>query len=240
MLLPLALAAAAHFGEGALPPAPAAPTVAAAPPTPTPALRFVTVDRIAAVVGDEVVLESEVERLGEVGLLPRRPGETDRAYRDRILDDAIVDLLWEQQLRRGGVAEPDPRDVEASLAELVARAEASTGRPFAEVLRRAQTTRAEVAAWIRRGLSLTTFVRERLSPQVKTPDADVRAFYEGPGREELAARGLAKLPAWDELAQTPEVREQVRDLLRERRLNQEIERWTTELREKTRIVIYRR
>ena len=74
----LALAAA-----GATPsPAPAA----AATPAPSP----VVLDRIAAVVGDDVILESEIRKLAGVDYLPREAGESDAAYRDRILAARVV------------------------------------------------------------------------------------------------------------------------------------------------------
>ncbi|MGZ5426610.1 MAG: hypothetical protein ACXWE1_05330, partial [Thermoanaerobaculia bacterium] len=65
--------------------APAAPAPAA-----TPSGGTVLVDRIAAVVGDEIVLESEVQKLVAVRFLEHKPGETDAAYRDRVLDERIV------------------------------------------------------------------------------------------------------------------------------------------------------
>src|ERR1019366_5982193 len=75
--------------------APAAPAPAATPSGPA-----VLVDRIAAVVGDEIVPESEVQKLVAVRFLEHKPGETDAEYRDRVLDERIVDLLRERQLRR--------------------------------------------------------------------------------------------------------------------------------------------
>ncbi|HKC23615.1 MAG TPA: hypothetical protein VKF32_02680 [Thermoanaerobaculia bacterium] len=211
-----------------------APTPAPRPASATPAGPYVTLDRIAAVVGDEVILESEVSRLVEVQLLSRRPGETDAAYRDRVLAERIDEILREAQLRRTGGLDPDPRDVEARLNELIARVEKDRGVPFDEVLRRARASRQEVTEWIKRGLALETYVRERISPTVKVTEAELKAYYEGPFRSEAKARGLEKLPPFTE------VTEEVRELVRERKLNEEIERWTEALRTSTQILVYRR
>lgn len=194
----------------------------------------VTLDRIAAVVGDEVVLEGEVSRLAAIGFLPRREGETELAYRDRLLDLRVVELLREKELRLLTGLEPDPTEVDARLDEVAARYEAGTGEPFDRALERARTSRDEVKGWIRRGIALESYARERLLPTVRVTEEGMRAFYDGPFRAEAASRGVPALPPFEE------VKEEVRELLRERLLNEEVEEWTKGLREKTRILVYRR
>ena len=103
-----------------------------------------TLDRIAAVVGDEVVLEGEISRLAAIGFLPRRKGEAELAYRDRLLDLRVVELLREKELRLLTGLEPDPAEVNAKLDEVAARYEAGAGEPFDRVLDRARTNRDEV------------------------------------------------------------------------------------------------
>ena len=204
---------------------------ALAPVTTGPA---VTLDRIAAVVGDEIVLEGEVSRLAAIGFLPRRAGESELAYRDRLLDLRVVELLRERELRLLTGLEPDPAEVSAKLDEVAARYEAGTGEPFDRALEQVRTTRDEVMGWIRRGIALESYARERLLPTVRVTEAGMRAFYDGPFRAEAEARGLLTLPPFSE------VQDQLRELLRERLLNEEVEKWTQGLREKTRILVYRR
>lgn len=212
----------------------AAAPAAADDPAPVATGPAMTLDRIAAVVGDEIVLEGEISRLEALGFLPRREGESELAYRDRLLDLRIVELLREKELRLLTGLEPDPEVVSARLDELAARYEAGTGEPFDRALERARTSREQVKGWIRRGLALDSYARERLLPTVKVTEEGARAYYDGPFRSEAAARGVATLPPF------AEVQDQVRELLRERLLNEEVERWTKELRAKTRILVYRR
>jgi hypothetical protein len=194
----------------------------------------VTIDRIAAVVGDEIVLEGEVSRLAAIGFLPRREGESELAYRDRLLDHRIVEILREKELRLLTGLDPDPAEVDAKLDEVAARYEAGTGEPFDRALERARTSRAEVKRWIRRGIALESYARERLLPTIRLTDEGLREFYDGPFRQEAELHGAGPLPPF------PEVQDQVRELMRERLLNEEVERWTQGLREKTRILVYRR
>lgn len=209
----------------------------APPPAPSPAVpapRGVVIDRIAAVVGDDVVLESDVNRLVALRYLTPVPDESVSAYRDRILDELVTDALRERELRKAGGLDPDPAEVEARIAALAARVEAERGQSFETFLNDAGITRAEAAAWVRRGLMLQTYTRERLTPTIRITDAEIRAFYDGPFRDEARAKGLETLPPLSE------VTDDVRGLLRERKLNEAIARWTEELRASTRILIYRR
>jgi hypothetical protein len=205
-----------------------------ASPAATPSGPAVLVDRIAAVVGDEIVLESEIRKLVAVGFLERIPGETNAAYRDRVLDQRIVDVLRERQLRRSSGFDPKPEEVEARVAALEARLSKERGIPAAAALAAAGTTREELAAWVRRGLALESFVRERLAPGLKVTEADLRAYYDSVFREAAKKRGIADVPPFED------VREEIREVVRELKLNAEIERWTGQLRSETHILIYRR
>jgi hypothetical protein len=217
-------------------PAPAVPSLApsAVPFLPTPSGPAVLVDRIAAVVGDDIILESEIRKLVAVRYLERKPGESDTAYRDRALDGRVVDLLREKQLRRSSGFDPKPEEVEARVAALEERLAKDRGVPAAAALAAAGTTREELSGWVRRGLALDSFVKERLTPGLKLTEADLRVYYDTAFREAAKKRGLADVPPF------ADVREEIREVVRELRLNAEIERWTEQLRSEARILIYRR
>ena len=203
-------------------------------PSPTPLPGAVVLDRIAAVVGDDLILESELRKLAGVGYLPREAGESDAAYRDRVLEARVVEVLRERQLRKTGGIEPKREEVEARVAALETRVVAERGETLDAILARAGATRDELAAFVKHGMALESFVKERLSPGIKTTEAELRAYYDGPFREEARAKGLASLPPYEDVS------EQIRELVRERKLNAEIERWTEQLRAETRVLIYRR
>lgn len=220
--------------QSAAPETPTPAALPAVPPLATPTGPGMLVDRIAAVVGDDLILESEIRKLVAVRYLERKTGESDTAYRDRALDQRIVDLLREKQLRRSSGFDPKPEEVEARVAALEERLAKNRGVPAAAALAAAGATREELSAWVRRGLALDSFVRERLTPGLKLTEADLRAYYNTTFRDAAKKRGLADVPPFDD------VREEIREVVRELRLNAEIERWTEQLRSETRILIYRR
>ncbi|MBK9063552.1 MAG: hypothetical protein IPL89_10210 [Acidobacteria bacterium] len=203
-------------------------------PSPTPLPGTVVLDRIAAVVGDDLIFESELRKLTGVGYLPREAGESDAAYRDRVLSTRVVEVLRDRQLRKTGGIEPKREEVEARVAALEARVVKERGETVDAILARAGATRDDLSLFVKRGMALESFVRERLSPGIKTTEAELRAYYDGPFREEARAKGLASLPPYEDVS------EQIRELVRERKLNAEIERWTEQLRAETRVLIYRR
>jgi hypothetical protein len=212
----------------------AAPPTPADGPEPTPSGPAVLVDRVAAVVGDDILLESEITKLAAVGFLERKPGEDDAAYRDRVLDGRIVDMLRERQLRKTTGFDPRPEDLDARVLAIEARLAKERGMPADTVLARAGATREELVSWVRRGLALEVYVKERLTPGLKVTDPELKAYYDTTFREAAKKRGLTEVPPFED------VREEIRDVVREVRLNEEIERWTARLRAETRILIYRR
>ena len=216
-------------GLAAAPGTPAEPT-----PGPSPTGPAVRLDRIAAVVGDEILLESEVAKLVTLQYVAPRPGESEKAYRDRVLDERITDLLRERELRKTGGLDPDRAEVEARLALLSERLALTRGKTLEQVLMESGMSKEEATAYVRRGLALDTFTRERLAPSLRITDAEMRAYYEGPFRDEALAAGLVTVPPYGEVA------DKIRELLRERKLNEAIARWTEELRQSTRILVYRR
>ena len=78
-------------------------------------------------------------------------------------------------------------------------------------------------------LRVLAYIDERLGPRVFVDLDDIRSHYEGELSSELRREGIPVPPL-------EEVREQIRLLLRERRLNAEIKAWTEELRLKADIV----
>lgn len=194
----------------------------------------IVLDRIAAVVGDEIILDSEVDKLVAVRYLRPLPGEGDAAYRDRVLDELVTDTLRERELRKAGGLDADPAEVDRRVKVLSDRVEREQGMPLEDVVKRAGLSLGEVTAYVRRGLMLESFTRERLTPTLRVTDDEIRAFYEGSFRDEAREKGIETLPPLSEVS------DGVRDLIRERKLNDAIARWTDELRKSTRILVYRR
>jgi hypothetical protein len=179
------------------------------------------VDRVVAVVDEDPILLSEVERAVGLGLHGRRDGESDAAAHRRALDGLIEQRIRLHEISRFG-AEPAPLDqVERQLAAL--RARFPDEAAWRAELARLAMTEAEVRHLLARQLSILAYVEERLGPRVFVGLEEIRRHYDGELVPELVRRGAPVPPIED-------VREQIRAVLREQALDREIALWTDELR----------
>jgi hypothetical protein len=84
---------------------------------------------------------------------------------------------------------------------------------------------------VTRQLVVMTYVDERLGPRVFIDTEDIRTYYDRTLVPEMRRRNQTAPPLDD-------VREEIRTVLREQRLNDEIRRWTAELREDADVAVY--
>jgi tRNA isopentenyl-2-thiomethyl-A-37 hydroxylase MiaE len=156
----------------------------------------VTVDRIAAVVDNQVLTVSEVGQMVEL-----RFGAQDIAH------DAIEARMVEIQRRFASPAEFDA----AAL--------------------RTELTPDEIRALVKRQLQVEAYIQERFAPLVFVTNEDVATYYAGPWTAQRRTRGLAVPPH-------AQVRDEVTAAVRASRLQEEIEKWTGQLRARANVDIY--
>src|SRR5436305_3671691 len=93
---------------------PAAPGAAASPPAKLE-------DRVMAVVDEDPILASDLERVIALGLKQPNPGEADVAFRRRVLNDLIEERLRFHEIDRFGFGQVPVADIDAHVAEIRAR-----------------------------------------------------------------------------------------------------------------------
>lgn len=179
------------------------------------------VDRVVAVVDGDPVLASDLERAIGLGLIERQNGESDDALRRRTLDRLIEHRLRLHEIDRFGFEEAALGEVEVQFEHLRSRFPSEAA--FRAELARLGLEEAGLRQLLARQLSVLLYVEERLGPRVFVGVDDIRKHYDEELVPELHRRGEPAPPL-------DEVREAIRELLRSRRLNEEIDRWTAELR----------
>jgi hypothetical protein len=179
------------------------------------------VDRIVAVVDQDPIFQSEVEQVIELGLVEPEEGESPEALRRRVLSELVDRRLRYREVGRFGTRTVTVDQIEQAVAEM--RASYPTEEAFEKRLRESNTTLDELRQIVARQLAVVDYVDRRLGPRVFVSLEDIQTYYD----EEL-------VPALRDQGTEPppldEVRETIRGVLRERRLNEEIERWTRDLR----------
>jgi hypothetical protein len=179
------------------------------------------VDRVIAVVDEDPILQSEVSQVVELRMVERLEGESDRDLRRRILDQLIEQRLRFHEIDSFGFVELPTDEVEKGFEEI--RARFASGAAFENRLERLGLEADSLRQLVARQFMVLTYVEERLGPRVFVDLDDIRAYYEGTFVPEMRRRGADPPPLQN-------VREAIRAVLKEERLNEEIDRWTEELR----------
>ncbi|MCH9649229.1 MAG: SurA N-terminal domain-containing protein [Deltaproteobacteria bacterium] len=193
-------------------------------------------DRIFAVVDEDPILASDIDRVIALGLAERRvdeqgePLEDKTTFRRRALDAVIEQRLRFHAVEEIGFERVPPATVEAEVAKLQARFEdeEALGAQLAAVGLDDQSLR----QLLTRQLMVLTFIEERLGPRIFIRLEEVQGYYQDVLVPQMEASGEAQIPPMEA------VREQIRVVLREQRLNEEILRWTEELRSQADVQLF--
>ncbi|HSS48384.1 MAG TPA: hypothetical protein VLX28_05505 [Thermoanaerobaculia bacterium] len=224
LLLP-GMAAAAPPKKPAPPPA-ATPSVA----TPAaPAAKNVPKDKVLAVVDEDPVLASDVERVVKLGLQPPNPGETAEQHRKRVLNALVEERLRFHEIDRYGLEQVPVDDIEKAVAKV--RAGFKDEASFQKALKEVGLTPKGLHQLMARQLLVLTYVDERLGPRVFVTFDDINKYYRTVLTPEMQKKGQPVPPLED-------VREDIREVLKQQKLTQELQTWTAELRAKADVVVY--
>ncbi len=181
----------------------------------------VLVDRIVAVVDEDPILDSDLDRAIGLELVSRAGAESEHEFRRRVLDLMIDERLRAHEVDRFGFTEISLAEVDRAVGEVKARFASEAA--FRARLDELGLAFDDVRQMVARQVMILTYVDERLGPKVFVSLDDIRAYYDGALADEMKRRGRSLPPLAD-------VREEIRQVLREQRLNAEILSWTEELR----------
>ena len=179
------------------------------------------VDRILAVVDDDPILASEVRQIISLDIIDREPNEDDEAFFRRVLDLRIEQTLRFHEVDRFGFADVPIDAVEEELEKIRGDlgGEEALDRRLEEIGLSLQDLRQILA----RQVMVLIYVEERLGARVFVGLDDIQRYYDDVLTPDMIERGEAVPPI-------QEVREPIRALLREERMNEEFEKWTVDLR----------
>ena len=193
----------------------------------TPAFA-VTVDRIAATVDRQVLTVSEITQLVEIRFFARA-AEDDDDHRRNVLDALIAQALRFRDVERFGAQDISADVIEARLLEIQRRFPAEA--EFLAAVARAELTLDEVRALVKRQLQVEAYIQERFAPLVFISNEEIDTYYRGPWTQQRRERGLSVPPL-------ASVQDEIRTAVRGSRLEEEIGKWTAQLRERADVDVY--
>jgi hypothetical protein len=188
----------------------------------------VTVDRIAAIVDGQVLTVSEIAQMVEIRFYPRA-AQSEDDHRHNVLDGLIAQSLRYHDVERFGAQDISPDVIEARLLEIQHRF--PTEAEFLAAAARAELAVDEIRALVKRQLQVEAYIQERFAPLVFISNEDIDAYYRGAWSQQRRERGLA-IPSLES------VRDEVRTAVRASRVEEEIGKWTTQLRARANVDVY--
>jgi hypothetical protein len=197
----------------------------ARPPQAPPRLE----DRIMAVVDEEPILSSEIDRAIALGLKQRQSGENETAFRRRVLNDLIEERLRFQEIDRFGFEQVPVGEINEQVQKI--RGQFPDEATFQKTLQQHGLSLKDLRQLVARQLMVLTYVDEQLGPRVFVSLDDITAYYRNVFTPTMQ-KSHQPVPPLDD------VRDDIRAVLKEERLNEAIEKWTEDLRAKADIQVY--
>lgn len=202
--------------------------------TPAPA-GAQTLDRVVASIGDVAITQSDIEReyalemLIDHARLPEAPPDT--AALDRVRDRLIDQKLLAQQAQAGGPRAAHVAGIAAArLADIRKRFSKAEGLDSA--LRSLGMDEHQLLQLLEGQERTLEMINQRLRP-VASPDAtEVQTYYKETFLPEFARRGKGPPPP------LREVEGQIREILTQQKIDQQLTAWLGELRSTHRVKIH--
>jgi hypothetical protein len=185
------------------------------------------VDRVVAVVNEEPILLSDLERVLALEWVQPLEGESDTDLRRRALAELIEQRLRFQEVDRYGFQEIPVAALEEQVAALRERFGSAEvlDRRLADLGMNEESLRHLLA----RQLQVLIYVEELLGARVFVGLEEIQRYYEQDLVPRLEESG-------EEAPPLEAVRESIREVLRQQRLNEELARWTEGLRRRADVV----
>lgn len=196
---------------------------------PAPVQKNVLQDRVLAVVDEDPILASDVDRVIKLGLIKPNAGEADTAFRRRVLDALVEERLRFHEIDRYGFEQVPVEEIEAQVARI--RQNFPDDAAFRQALADVGLDVKSLRQLVARQLLVLAYVDERLGARVFVSLDDISRYYRNVLTPQMQRQGQSPPPLED-------VRENIREVLKQQKLNQELENWTEDLRQEADIVIH--
>lgn len=175
------------------------------------------VDRIVARVENDIILLSDVRNLAAYQLLVQGKKEPDPQLLDRLIDQWIVHT----EAEASGYGRPSREEVDAEIEHL--RMENSAGKSLDLRLKESGLSEAELRRMVEAQIFLTGYLDSRFRPAVQVDAKAVEEYYQNTVLQ--LAREKGESPPSLESS-----RAQIRELLIQRGINEQADRWLKERR----------
>ena len=185
------------------------------------------IDRIAVIVGNSIVKDSDIERdLRITYFLNGEPLDLSKEARKKAAKRLIDQIFIRREIRIGDYPPATPEDARRQLDDLK-KERFKTNAAFSAALERYGLTEADLRTEFQWQLSVLRFIDARFRPAVLITDEQIETYF----RDHQAALARAH-PGKTSL---DDLREDIRDLLTGEKVNQLFFAWLEEQRQSTKV-----
>lgn len=182
------------------------------------------VDRIAARIEDDIILQSQVRELGAFQQLVDGHSDSD----DKLLEELIEQWMVETEATASHFPQPAQSEVDREFARL--REHFSNPEAYASRLNELGLSAAQVRELLTRQIYVERYVDYKFRPSVQIEPSDIDAYYQKELLPELA-KGNQPAP------HRAEVEAQIRELLIQRRISDLTSKWLDDTKSRLKIEI---
>jgi hypothetical protein len=176
----------------------------------------VIIDRIAVIIGNSIVKDSDIDRnLRVTSFLNREPLNFNNAARKAAADRLIDQIFIRREIQLGDYPVATPQETNSQLDRLKEERYKSK-LAFEQALHRYGLTELELRTEFQWQLTVLSFIEIRFKPAVLITDDDINKYY-----QEHAATLQRQYPG----KSLDDLREQIRDTLTGEQVNQRFFRW---------------
>ncbi len=186
-------------------------------------------EEVLAVVGTRPILATDLELAELVRLVPRDAGESDAAYRSRLLSKRIELEVEVLDLESSGALYRLPVELESAVAALRARVPATVD--LGQRLHAVGLDDSDLEELALRLAAVEAYSEHQLRSRLTVTMDEIDSAYHELVVAPIVAAGGAPPPL-------TEVRDKVTGVVVERKLNTEIERWLDDARERIDVTRY--
>lgn len=186
----------------------------------------VIIDRIAVVVGDSIIKDSDIDRdIRVTSFLDGKPLDLSTAARKEAVTHLIDQVFIRKEIQVGGYAVATLQQADSQLDQLE-KQRFKTDAAFQAALKRYGLTDLELRAQFRWQLTVLRFIDARFKPAVLVTDDEIEKYYR---QHATALQRQYPGKSLDEL------REHIRDIITAEGVNQQFFAWLDEQRSDTKI-----
>lgn len=178
----------------------------------------VVLDRVAVIVGKEIIKESDILRdLRVTQFLNRQTPDVSVQARRKSADRLVDQMIIREEIRRGAYGQAPASQVDAMVKQIRDQRAGGSDTRLQQELARYRLTEDQLRAELQWQFDVLKFIDQRFRPAVLITDEEVKTYYDQ--HRAALERQYPRIKTYQGME--PKVRE----LLEGQRLNQEFDRW---------------